>query len=74
MKIDTTSGASKGASFELGQYLDVKDTSNQWRVAEVIDMKDKGYKIQVRFEGWSDRYDEVSILFCMMIFSLVAGL
>lgn len=42
--------------FELGQWIDVKDTIDQWLEAEVIDVRDD--QIKVHYNGWGARWDE----------------
>jgi hypothetical protein len=39
-----------------GQWIDVKDTVNQWLEAQVIDVKDD--KVYVHYNGWGVRWDE----------------
>ena len=43
-------------NFSLGQWIDVKDTINQWLEAEVIDKTDD--KVYVHYNGWGERWDE----------------
>jgi len=40
----------------LGQWIDVKDTIDQWLEAQVIDLKDD--KVYVHYNGWGTRWDE----------------
>lgn len=42
--------------FELGQWVDVIDTIEQWCEAEVIDLNES--QIKVHYNGWSNRWDE----------------
>ena len=43
-------------NFKIGQWIDVKDTINQWLEAEVIDTD--GDKVFVHYNGWGERWDE----------------
>lgn len=40
----------------LGQWIDVKDTIDQWLEAEVINIEDD--KVYVHYNGWGSRWDE----------------
>lgn len=42
--------------YELGQWVDVKDTIDQWLEAEVIDKQ--GPQVLVHYNGWGARWDE----------------
>lgn len=42
--------------FELGQWVDVRDTMDQWLEAEIIDVK--GTMVNVHYNGWGPRWDE----------------
>jgi hypothetical protein len=42
--------------FELGQWLDVKDTIDQWLEAEVIEIRES--EIKIHYNGWGVRWDE----------------
>ena len=42
--------------FELGQWVDVRDSMDQWLEAEVIDVKFN--MVKVHYNGWSRRWDE----------------
>lgn len=46
----------------LNQYIDTKDTVNHWCVGEVIDINDENNQVKIHFEGWTTRYDEVSMI------------
>ena len=39
-----------------GQWIDVKDTINEWLEAQVIDVKDN--KAFIHYNGWGNRWDE----------------
>ena len=45
-------------SFYIGQWIDVKDTVNQWLTATVMDINYESHKIFVHFNGWPVRWDE----------------
>ena len=45
----------------LDLYVDAKDSVNNWCVARIIDHKLQAGRITIHFDGWSPRYDEVSI-------------
>jgi hypothetical protein len=42
--------------FTKGQWVDVKDTIDQWLEAQIIDTKDD--KVYVHYNGWGNRWDE----------------
>ena len=44
------------SSYEVGEWVDVKDTINQWLEAQV--MKVKNNKAYVHYNGWGTRWDE----------------
>ena len=48
----------KDRNFKLGQWLDVKDTIEQWLEAEVIDIDINEKKVYVHYNGWGRRWDE----------------
>lgn len=41
---------------EIGQWIDVKDTIDQWLEAEVIDVNES--QVYVHYNGWGRRWDE----------------
>lgn len=45
-------------NFYLGQWLDVKDTVNQWLEATVLDIDYRDRKVFVHYNGWPQRWDE----------------
>ena len=44
----------------LDVYIDAKDSVNNWCVAKIIDHDMQSQKLQLHFDGWSPKYDEVS--------------
>lgn len=44
--------------FYVGQWVDVKDTVNQWLEATVMDIDEHERKIFVHYNGWPVRWDE----------------
>jgi len=40
----------------VGQWVDVKDTIDQWLEAQVIDIKDN--RVYIHYNGWGTRWDE----------------
>ena len=42
--------------FDLGQWVDVKDTIDQWLEAEIIDFRDD--EVKVHYNGWGSIWDE----------------
>jgi hypothetical protein len=40
----------------IGQWVDVKDTIDQWLEAQVIDVKEN--KVYIHYNGWGTRWDE----------------
>ena len=41
---------------EIGQWVDVKDTIDQWLEAEVINVREG--KVLIHYNGWGSRWDE----------------
>jgi len=52
----------------LGCYLDVKDTTSTWCLATIIILSNDG--IRVHYDGWSERFDEVTCFVQYRIFFL----
>ena len=46
----------------LDCYLDAKDSVNNWCVAKIIEHDIPNGRVTIHFDGWSNRYDEVSTL------------
>ncbi len=46
----------KNRKLKKGQWVDVKDTINEWLQAQVIDIK--GNKAHIHYNGWGSRWDE----------------
>ena len=46
--------------FEIGEWIDVKDTINQWLEAQIINIRtiNKNTQILVHYSGWGNRWDE----------------
>lgn len=44
--------------FYTGQWLDVKDTVNQWLEATILQVDQEGNRIFVHYNGWPARWDE----------------
>ena len=44
------------SSYEIGEWIDVKDTINQWLEAQVIKVQNN--KAYVHYNGWGTRWDE----------------
>ena len=42
--------------YELGQWVDVKDTIDQWLEAQIIDIRED--QVFVHYNGWGSRWDE----------------
>eukprot|EP00924_Labyrinthula_sp_SR-Ha-C_P009656 augustus_masked-scaffold_22-processed-gene-2.47-mRNA-1 protein AED:0.44 eAED:0.44 QI:0/-1/0/1/-1/1/1/0/583 len=45
--------------FTKGQWVDCRDTVNQWLDATVTDVLEGGRKVKVHYNGWGQRWDEV---------------
>lgn len=45
-----------GRRFVIGQWVDVKDTIDQWLEAQVINVRDN--QVYVHYNGWGTRWDE----------------
>jgi len=41
--------------FEIGQWVDAKDTTNKWLCAQVVKMT--ASKVWVHFDGWADKWN-----------------
>ena len=50
----------KNRKLEKGQWVDVKDTINEWLEAQVIDVKEN--KVHIHYNGWGTRWDEWIIM------------
>lgn len=46
----------KGRKFEIGMWIDAKDTIDQWLEAQVMDLRDN--QVFVHYNGWGVRWDE----------------
>ena len=46
-------------NFIEGAYVDAVDDSKQWCLAEIVSRSND--MVKVHFEGWSNKYDEVSL-------------
>ena len=46
----------KDRKFIKGQWVDVKDTIDQWLEAQVIDVQED--KVYIHYNGWGNRWDE----------------
>lgn len=42
----------------IGQWVDVKDTVDQWLEAQVIELRSEHYLAYVHYNGWPDHWDE----------------
>jgi len=51
-------GSSVGRRFFVSQWVDVKDTVNQWLEATVMEVDDEQERIFVHYNGWPTRWDE----------------
>ncbi|EGR28209.1 hypothetical protein IMG5_181380 [Ichthyophthirius multifiliis] len=44
--------------YKVGQWIDVKDTVNQWLEAQIIKISGQEQKLFVHYNGWATRWDE----------------
>ena len=46
--------------FEIGQWIDVKDTIDQWLEGQIVNMRTHNgiHQVLVHYNGWSSRWDE----------------
>jgi len=44
-------------TLQIGNFIDAKDSTDEWNVAQIISM-DAGY-LRIHYDGWSEKYDEV---------------
>lgn len=42
-------------------YIDCKDSINSWCVAQIIERCDNDQTLRINFDGWSHKWDEVTI-------------
>lgn len=42
-----------------GAYIDAKDTTNQWLLAQIVERDDSEHQIKINYDGWSHKWDEV---------------
>lgn len=47
-------------NFIPGNYVDAMDDAKNWCIAEIVNRK--GNYIRVHYEGWSSKYDEVTLI------------
>jgi hypothetical protein len=45
--------------FKVGDLVDCVDTSNAWLVARIMAVDAKEDRVQIHYEGWDPRWDEV---------------
>ena len=45
----------------VNTFIDAKDSVNHWCVGQIVEIDEEKNMIKIHFEGWSPRYDEVSI-------------
>ena len=43
--------------YEIGRFIDSKDTMNQWCVALVTSFDPERKQVSVRYDGWSEKWD-----------------
>lgn len=43
-------------TFEVGQWIDARDTSNDWLEAQILEVGD--HDVLVHFDGWASKWDE----------------
>ena len=48
------------SKFEIGQWIDVKDTIDQWLEGQIVNMRTHNgtHQVLVHYNGWSSRWDE----------------
>ena len=46
-----------------GTYIDSKDSMNSWCVATINEIFLKDDKVLIRYDGWSDRWNDVNLIF-----------
>ena len=44
------------SKYEIGQWVDVKDTIDQWLEAQIINIQNN--QVYVHYNGWGNRWDE----------------
>lgn len=44
------------SKYEIGQWVDVKDTIDQWLEAQIIQVRNN--QVYVHYNGWGTRWDE----------------
>jgi hypothetical protein len=43
-------------NYEVGQWVDVKDTIDQWLEAQIVQVR--GTQVYIHYNGWGNRWDE----------------
>ena len=46
---------------QKNSYIDTRDSVDTWRVAKILEVSTYDSTIKVRFDGWSGKWDEVSL-------------
>eukprot|EP01083_Nonionella_stella_P244899 851918_1 len=46
-------------SLEPGDQLDCKDETGLWWTAKIVGYKGNSDRLQIRYDGWGDQYDEI---------------
>jgi RNA binding activity-knot of a chromodomain len=46
----------QSSKYEIGQWVDVKDTIDQWLEAQIINIQNN--QAYVHYNGWGNRWDE----------------
>ena len=44
--------------YEIGDFVDAKDNQGDWRVGYIVEKNFVNRFFKVRFDGWSQKYDE----------------
>lgn len=57
--------------FAIGNFLDIKDTEYNWCNAQIIDVDEQKRTLEVHFDSWSKKYDEVCFFSLLKIFTSI---
>lgn len=45
---------------DVDSLVDIRDTSDMWRVGKVVEVDQKSKKLMIRFDGWGEKWNEVT--------------
>lgn len=48
-------------AIDVDRFIDAKDSVNNWCLAKIVKVVEADSSLEVRFDGWSYRYNEVTL-------------